>query len=89
MFEVHKTPGSGYKLIDKGAGIYQLRTPSGAYTGNLRQVCTYSVINLGFSIQELELGVIEMEKNFHNAAEYGIMKTFMYTTDMDDNTVKH
>jgi hypothetical protein len=84
MFQVIKQPISGYKLFDKGNGLYQLRTPKGVFTGSLKQVCNFSVIELGFDVSEIEMGVIEMEKHFHNAAEYGIFKRFMWTYDAEE-----
>lgn len=89
MFQATQTKNvSGYKLIDKGAGLYQLHTPKGIFTGNLKQVCTFSVLQLGFEMKELELGVLEMEKHFHNAAEYGIFKRFMWTYDTEEKNAK-
>lgn len=92
MFQMSKQPQSGYKLFDKGNGLWQIRTPKGAYTGSLKQVCTYSVVELGFDIKEIEIGVLEMEKHFHNAAEYGIFKRFMWSYDQEEkngNSTKH
>lgn len=81
MFQALQTKQVGYKLFDMGNGSYRMVTPKGHFTGSLRQVCTFSVIELGFEIKELEIGVLEMEKHFHNAAEYGIFKSFMWSYD--------
>lgn len=81
MFQSTQTTSSGYKLVDKGSGFWQLHTPRGVFTGSLRDVCVYSVQKLGFEMRELEIGVEEMEKHFHNAAEYGIFKRFMWSHD--------
>lgn len=84
MFQSVQKSSSGYKLLDKGNGIYQMVTPKGIFTGNLRQVCTYCVLELDFQIKEIEIGVMEMEKHFHNAAEYGIFKSFMWSYDQEE-----
>ena len=84
MFQTVQTKQSGYKLFDKGQGLWTLQTSNGHFTGNLKQVCTYAVLKLGFQVEELELGVIEMEKHFHNAAEYGIFKRFMWSYDLEE-----
>jgi len=84
MFQSTEVKGSGYKLIDKGNDLWQMVTPKGIFTGSLKQVCTYSVIELGFEVNELELGVLEMNKHFHNAAEYGIFKRFMWSYDLEE-----
>jgi len=89
MFQSIQKSSSGYQLVDLGTGSWQIRTPKGIFTGNLRQVCTYSVLELGFTFKELEIGVIEMEKHFHNAAEFGIFKSFMWSYDLNEKDPKY
>lgn len=84
MFQALQTNKLGYKLLDKGDGNWQIVTPNGIFTGNMKQVCTYSVMELGFSMKELEIGILEMEKHFHNAAEYGVFKKFMWSYDQEE-----
>ena len=88
MFQMNKSGGSGYKLYDRGNGLWQMQTPNGIFSGSLRMVCKYAVLRLGFQIKELEIGVIEMEKHFHNAAEYGIYKSFMWSYDLEEKNEK-
>lgn len=88
MFQLIKSNSSGYKLLDKGNGMWQLKTPMGVFSGNLRQVCTYAVLKLEFQMKELETAVIEMEKEFHDGAEFGIMKSFMYTFESQEQLSK-
>lgn len=86
MFEVNKTRSSGYKLVDKGLGLWSLHAPEGNFTGTLKQVCFFAVRKYDFEMKELELGVMEMDKHWHNAAEYGIFKRFMWSFDTNENT---
>lgn len=92
MFKPVESEKTGYQLFDLG-NKYQLRSARGIYTGTLKQVTTYAVLELGFSVDEIELGVLEMEKQFHNGAEYGIFKRFMWTFDKEEQngskTIKH
>lgn len=92
MFKPVESEKLGYQLFDLG-NKYQLRSPKGIYTGTLKQVATYAVLELGFSVEEIEIGVLEMEKHFHNGAEYGVFKRFMWTFDKEEKygtkTVKH
>jgi len=81
MFEVAREPSTGYKLIDKGNGLWQLKMPRGTYTGSWDQVVNYSVIVEEFEKKELDLGKKEMWERFHDAAEYGIFKSFMWSYD--------
>lgn len=83
MFKPLESDKLGYQLFDLG-NKYALKGPKGIYQGSLRQVCAYAVQELGFSIEEIELGVLEMERHFHNAAEYGVFKGFMFTFDKEE-----
>lgn len=80
----------GYKLIDNGLGVWSVTSSFGSFTGSLKEVCRHSVSKLGFSLRELEIGILEMEKNFDNVAEYGIMKTFIYSyEDKNEKSTVH
>ena len=70
----------GYKLFDCGTH-WEMHFKRGVYSGNLKQVCTFAVHELGFTMYELEIGVVEMEKAFADGAEFGIFKRFMYPID--------
>ena len=78
MFKPIETQRMGYQLINIGVN-YQLRSPRGLFVGSLEDVCHYAVNELGFSIEEIEIGILEMDKNFDDTAEYGYFKKFMYT----------
>lgn len=81
MFEFNEKVNNGYRLLDKGSGLWLIQAPDGNYSGTLKQVCLFAVHEYGFDIAELEFGVMEMEKKWHNAAEYGMFKSFMFTHD--------
>jgi hypothetical protein len=78
---------TGYKLYDLGS-LYELHSSRGIFRGSLAQVSTYAVLKLGFNIKEIELGVLEMERNFHDGAEYGVRKSFMFTFDKEGKYAK-
>ena len=81
MFQkVERDSTKGYTLYDLGYR-WEIHGPTGIFSGNLKQVMTYAVMELGFSFNELEIGVMEMEKHFHDGAEYGIFKRFMWSFD--------
>lgn len=88
MFQEIRIKYSGYTLHDKGLGVWSIQFSCGIFTGNLKQVCTYAVMELGFKMEELEYGVMEMEKSFHNAAEYGVFKRFMWSYDWEEFNAK-
>ena len=91
MFELIKSnkPFSGYKLIDKSQGSWQMRTPLGSYTGSFNQILNYSILVLGFSKKEIMIGREEMEKAFMDVAQFGILKRFMWTEDLNEDTTRH
>jgi len=60
-----------------------------AFEGNLRQVMTYAVIELGMEFVELNVGVEEMEKYGHNGIEFGVLKKFLFTFDNESKRMAH
>ena len=84
MFESIPTDFSGYKLLHNGNGIYKLISSHGAFTGNANEVATHAVLEHGFSKEEIDLGMSVMSKRFHNAAEFGIFKSFMWSYDLEE-----
>lgn len=88
MFQKYERDMVGYKLYDFGSH-YELHFRSGIYRGNLKQVTTYAVIEHGFDVNEIEIGILEMDKHFHNGAEYGMYKRFMWTFDKETNENLH
>ncbi len=77
---------SGYDLFDFGT-YWELRFNHGIFRGSLKQVCIYAVQQHDFDMYELELGVMEMEKDFCDAATFGIFKRFMFPFDSSENKV--
>lgn len=84
MFQTLNTNNSGYKLLDKGNNLWQLVTSKGVFTGSLREVCVYAVKSLDFDINEIEFSLQEMERKFHNSAEFGVFKSFIFTYDREE-----
>lgn len=79
MFQkLERSPTKGYQLINLGS-YWEFHSPTGIFSGDLKKVCTYAVHNLGFRFKELEVAVDEMEQRFHNGAEFGVFKSFMFT----------
>ena len=70
---------SGYKLLHDGNGNYKLVSNKGTFKGDANQVLNHAVVEHGFDKSEIELGMSEMNKSFHNAAEYGVFKSFMWS----------
>lgn len=84
MFQSVQLKSSGYTLRDLGQDIYQLQSSKGVFTGSLKQVINYAVIEFSFPVSEIEVGLLEMNENFHNAAEFGVLKTFMWSYDTEE-----
>lgn len=72
---------SGYKLFKDENGNYKLVSSTGTFKGTATQVMNHAVLELGFDKEEIELGMAEMAKRLHNAAEYGMFKSFMWSYD--------
>jgi hypothetical protein len=78
-------PKFGYKLYDLG-DKWQIVGPTANFSGSFEQVKTFAVLNLGFEAKEIDIGKREMDKHFHNGAEYGLFKKFMWSFDTVPNT---
>ena len=88
MIQSTQVKRMGYRLVDKGLGLWEIYTPVGQYEGSLKDVCAYAVVHHDFTMDELEIGVLEMDKHFHNAAEYGVFKRFMWSYDLEEKNGK-
>ena len=88
MFEPMQRDVVGYQLYDLAEGGWMIVHSRGFFTGNMKQVCTYAVLELGFEINELEYAILEMHKEFHNAAEFGMYRSFLYTFDKEETRGK-
>jgi hypothetical protein len=86
--KLERSPSKGYQLIDSGSH-WELHSPIGIYRGNFKQVCTYAAIKLGFSLDEIDVAVQEMETHFQNGAEFGIFKSFLFTFDKETDLGLH
>lgn len=84
MFQrLERAPSKGYQLLNLGSH-WELHGPSGVFRGDLKKICTFAVVELGFPFKELEIAVDEMEKQFHDGAEFGIYRHFMFTFDKEE-----
>jgi hypothetical protein len=83
---LERSPAKGYQLLNLGSH-WELHSPTGVFKGDLKKICTYAVIKLGFPFKELEIAVDQMEKSFHNGAEFGIYQHFIFTFDQKRETV--
>jgi hypothetical protein len=86
--ELRRSPSKGYQLIDIGP-YWELHSPRGIYRGNFKKVCTYAALALGMSLDEIDVAIQEMEKQFHNGAEFGINRTFLFTFDKETHRGLH
>ena len=89
MLQVEQSPKVGYKLYNLGTHWKLVSPHNDLYVGkDLDSLITWAVNAYGFEQKEIEIGIAEMEKNFHNAAEYGFMKRFIYTYDITKETLQ-
>lgn len=88
MFKSEPTDFSGYKLLNKGDGNYKFVSSKGSFVGTASQVTTYAILEHGFSRDEIEFAIQEMNAMSNNAAEFGIFKSFMFAYDMEEKHEK-
>lgn len=88
MFQnLERSSSKGYQLLNLGSH-WELHGPTGVFKGDLKKVCTFAVIELGFPFKELEIAVDQMEEHFHDGAEFGIYQHFIFTFDKDEKNDK-
>lgn len=75
---IERMPLSGYKLFNLGSH-WELHSSGGIYKGSFELVRAHALFKLGFEEEDIEIAVGEMHKNFHNGAEFGIYKRFIFT----------
>jgi len=88
MFTQNKQNKYTYKLLDKGNNLWSFYTPEGNFDGTLDKVCKFAVLDLGFTFSEIELALSQMDKNFHDSAEFGMYMKFMYSYDRSEQLTK-
>lgn len=89
MFQDLPTKKSGFTLIDKGLGRWEIHYYDGIYSGNKMNVCRYAEESLGFNIDEISYAFVKMEINFHNATEFSTFKRFIQTYDIEETYAKN
>ena len=87
MYESNSVKKAGYVLHRVAPDMWQLQADYGTFKGNLSKVLTYAVQQLGFDFIQMETAVLEMNRQDHNAAEFGVMKKFMYSFNQGEPDV--
>lgn len=72
---------SGFELYRLGNDFYQFKTTKSIFKGDLDEVCNFVYGALGFDLSEIEIAILEMNSNNHKVAKFGILKSFLYTTN--------
>jgi hypothetical protein len=76
----------GYTLHEKRTH-WELQTPNLVVHGSLTKIKKLAVETLGFSSDEFDLGVLTMNEHFHNSAEFGFQKRFIYSFDQEEHDI--
>lgn len=70
----------GYNLIEITNDIWRIEVISGrSFTGTFLEVVLFSVLKLGFNINEIDLAVKDMIDNSHSAAHFGMWSGFIFS----------
>ena len=71
-----------YEIYQLGSDLFEIHSSfygEQAMRGTRLAILTYAVHTLGFKPMELEMALLDMIKRDHNAAHFGINKTFIYS----------
>lgn len=89
MFQkLERDSSKGYQMLNLGSH-WEFHSSRGIFSGDLKKVVVYAVNQLGFQFKELEVAVEEMEKQFHNGAEFGMYRSFMFTFEKELSNALH
>lgn len=71
---------AGYDLYEITRDEWILHVKNGPiFSGSLKKVGLHAVAHMGFKPEELEVAVIEMNRNGHNGAHFGMYKGFIFS----------
>jgi len=68
-----------FKVIKLKEDSYQIKTPTKTYEGNTRHT-VLTMHDMGVDWDDIEFGLTSMLNNNHSVAEYGINKTFIFSS---------
>lgn len=69
-----------FKLYDLGNNVYRVETSSfGSRQGSLRDVTQFMVFDLYVNYKEIECALVAMNALDHDAADFGIFGTFIFS----------
>lgn len=79
-----KFGGNGmYRLRDLKNGKYQIHAMDGAaYEGDVRPIFK-KCIELGLNPAEVEEAILDMKRQNHDYAEFGVFKTYIFSAKND------
>jgi len=70
----------GYNLIEVTNDVWRIDVINGrSFTGTFLEVVLFSVLKLGFNINEIDLAVKDMIDQNHNAAHFGMWTGFIFS----------
>lgn len=80
---------AGYDLYEVTRDEWVLEVKNGPiFHGTLVKIGVHAVKRMGFKMGDIEIATQEMLKHGHNAAHFGMYRTFMFTFQKDFKTDK-
>ena len=71
---------AGYNIAEKGINLWTVQVINDTiYVGSFSEVVIYSIIRLGFKLEDIEFAVSTMLEEGHNVAHFGMNRTFLYS----------
>ncbi len=77
MYEIYKVNEDLYQVHSTFEGRVSME-------GTCLAILTYCVHTLGFNANELEFALLDLIKNDHDAAHFGVNRTFIYSFNRNE-----
>jgi hypothetical protein len=70
----------GFNLLELSKDTWVFQAVDGeSYVGSLKSVIRFAVVEHFFKLKEIETALLEMSKENHNAAHFGMWGTFIHS----------
>lgn len=78
--DINSFTPEGYNLIEVESNSWAIQVIGDTvFTGTFREVILFSIVRLGFTMEELNIALNDMLTNGDDTAHFGIYRTFLYT----------
>lgn len=76
---------AGYNISEEGVNLWNIQVIDDTiYVGTFSEVVIYSIIRLGFKLEDIDIAINIMLEEGHNSAHFGMNRTFIYSFQREE-----